>query len=75
MSGVDLKLPLILDTHAAHRYSSGMDDNEYWRKYWSATLRMVKGEARSRALDFERYNKFGIYMGTLMDGLQWCLFL
>ena len=69
--------PGSIDTHAAHRYSSGMDDNEYWRKYWSATLRMVKGEARSRARDFERYNKFGIYTGTLMvrDGSQWCLFL
>ena len=41
--------PGSIDTHAAHRYSSGMIDNEHW----IATL------ARSRARDFERYNKFG----------------
>jgi hypothetical protein len=44
-------------------------------KYWSATFRMVKGEARSRVRDFERYNKFGICTDTLLDGSQWCLFL
>ncbi len=60
-----------LDTPTAHRYSSGMIDNEYW----IATFWMVKGEARLSARDFERYNKSGICTGTLMDGSQWCLFL
>jgi hypothetical protein len=32
-----------------------MIDNEHW----SATFRMVKGGVRSRARDFERYNKLG----------------